>query len=221
MVVLGWILFVLLILLILVPFTTLSIRFQYHREGTDDELGVAVYWIGGLIRYNFSAPLLNWTERGDLVVRQEIQTGKGKNLTTQKKRITLETIRRYTKFFQRLRRRIHDLNDTVRPFLRHVTCERLEWVSTIGTGDAAETGILTGMAWAIKTMLVSVAGKYVRWARYPKLNVRPCFGEKRLESDLLCIVRFRLGHLILAVVRLYLNMRKGSEGTWQNTPFRA
>lgn len=219
--VLGWILFILLVLLILIPFTTLSIRFQYRREGADDELGVTVRWIGGLVRFHYSVPLLKRTERGDLAVRQELRTGKGKTLTVKKRRITPETILRSQKRFRVLRRRVRDLNETMRRFLRHVTCERLEWATTIGTGDAAETGVLTGMAWAIKTTFVSVAGRHVRWERPPALNVRPSFEERRLESNLLCIVRFRLGHLILAVTRLYLNMRKGSEGTWRNTPFRA
>lgn len=218
--VLGWILFILLVILILIPFTTLSIRFQYRRGGSDDELGLTVRWIGGLIRFHYSVPLLKREERG-FAVRQELQTGKGKTLTAKRRRITPATIRRSQKRFQALRRRVRDLHDTLRRFLRHVTCERLEWVTTIGTGDAAETGVLTGMAWAIKTTLVSVAGRHVRWERPPALNVRPSFEERRLESNLLCIVRFRLGHLILAVTRLYLNMRKGSEGTWRNTPFRA
>ena len=55
--VLGWIFFTLLFLLLLIPFTTLSIRFQYRREGDDDELGVTVRWIGGLVRFSlFRSP---------------------------------------------------------------------------------------------------------------------------------------------------------------------
>ncbi|MFS8512834.1 Protein of unknown function [Planifilum fulgidum] len=218
--VLGWIFFTLLFLLLLIPFTTLSIRFQYRREGDDDELGVTVRWIGGLVRFHYSVPLIKREDEG-LAVRQKLQTGKGKTLTGKRRRITLETVGRYQRRFQSLKRRVRDLNDTIRLFLRHVTCERLEWATTIGTGDAAETGVLTGMAWAIKTALVQAVGRHVRWARPPALDVRPSFGERRLQSHLLCIVRFRLGHLILAVTRLYLNMRKGSEGTWRNTPFRA
>lgn len=219
--VLGWFLLILLILLFLTPFTTLSIRFQYRKEGADDHLGVTVHWIGGLIRFHYSVPLLSLTERGDVLVRQKLQTGKGKTFMSKKRKISLKMLRRSQKNFLRMRRRIRNLHGIMRRFFKHVTCERLEWFTTIGTGDSAETGILTGIVWALKTALVSLAGRYVRWTRPPRLNVHPSFNEQRFESELLCIVRFRLGHLILAVARLFLNMRKGSEGTWQNTPFRA
>ncbi len=219
--VLGWILLIILIAILLIPFTTLSIRFQYRKRGADDHVGVTLRWLGGLVRLHYSVPKLSWTERGDVSTRQVVQTGKGKTLMSKRKRISLKKLRRFQKNAQRMRRQVRDLHGLLRRFFQHVTCERLEWVSTIGTGDSAETGILTGVAWALKTALVSVAGRYVRWARSPRLDIHPSFERQRLESDLVCIVRFRLGHLILAVARLYLNMRKGSEGTWQNTPFRA
>ena len=54
--VLGWILLIILIAILLIPFTTLSIRFQYRKRGADDHVGVTLRWLGDWFAYTIAFP---------------------------------------------------------------------------------------------------------------------------------------------------------------------
>ncbi|MDR6224553.1 DUF2953 domain-containing protein [Desmospora profundinema] len=211
----------LVLFFLLMLFSTVRIRLLYHRRDEDDEMAVQVRMWAGLLRLQYRFPTIRLTPEG---VDLDEKTGTpwpGKKPPWHR-RIGWKTIRRMQQNFSDIKQRVVDLYDVFRGFLGHVKCERLTWKSHLGTGDAAETGVLTGLAWGVKTSLVGFMGSYIRWVVRPHLDVVPYFQERRLETDLDCMIRFRLGHAILAVIRLLTRMRgKGGEGTWKNTQFKA
>jgi hypothetical protein len=122
--------------------------------------------------------------------------------------------------YQWLRCQFSLLQTTLGWMLRKVTCEQLSWGTTVGTGDAAETGVLTGLIWTIKSILLGIVAGYIRWDQSPQLEVAPQFNQAILEIRFHSIIRFRLGHAILAITRLLAHMRKGRGRKWQIIPFK-
>jgi hypothetical protein len=122
--------------------------------------------------------------------------------------------------YQRLLCQLPLLQATLCWMLRKVTCEKLSWGTTVGTGDAAETGVLIGLIWTIKSILLGLAAGYIRWDQSPQLEVAPQFNRAILEIQFHSIIRFRLGHAILAITRLLTHMRKGRGRKWQIIPFK-
>lgn len=98
---------------------------------------------------------------------------------------------------------------TLRWFLSRVTCEKLVWQTRIGTGDAAEAGVLTGVVWTVKSSLVGWISQYVNWRRPPELYVDPQFQAPVLETHIHSIIHFKIGHAIIAIKRLLFHLRKG------------
>lgn len=219
-----WVVLGLLLAFILViPFTSIRLEARYWRKGADDQLNIQIRLLWGLIRLRYKIPVIKWMENeGSLIIREksEDQPIKG----SWRQRITWHSLRVMRERYLMFRDQVHQLQDLIRSFLRHVVFEHLEWRSSVGTGDAAETGVITGVVWGVKSILVGVLSSYVQWTKQPLLKVDPLFSEAILKTDLHCIIRFRIGHAMLAAIRLMRSMRKGRKGEeqkWQSTLFKA
>lgn len=194
---------------------------MYHRRGHDDQLKTQIRLLWGLLRLRYDMSIADLTGKGLLVKEKKVPRFPGKK-KRRRKRFTLATLQRWARESQLLRKRIVHLYDVLRRFFSHVVCERLTWVSNIGTGDAAGTGVMTGVVWSVKTTMIGMLGSYIRWDGSPDLDVRPFFEKEILDTNLNCIIRFRVGHAILAVLRLLTRIHgKGSEKNWQSTLYKA
>lgn len=74
--------------------------------------------------------------------------------------------------------------------------EELEWNSRMGSRDALHTGLNTGLCWAIKGSIVGFLSNYCHLAKV-KLNVTPDFSIPAFASNLRCILKIRIVHIII------------------------
>ncbi|MBA4495653.1 DUF2953 domain-containing protein [Paenactinomyces guangxiensis] len=207
-------------LFMIIWITSVRVEMIFKRENGNDRGEVTISAWGGLIRFRMKIPRLGWGGINEGVKLE----GEAESVGVHREKeadITKKTVDRFRSQYQQVLDHIEDFQRTVRWFLSKVTCEKLVWVTTIGTGDAAESGILTGIVWGIKTTLVGMLSGYTRWDQSPLLYVEPHFSQPVLETHLHSIIRFRVGHAILGITRLLLHLRKGRERKWQSTPFRA
>lgn len=218
---------VILIVLILFPFTSVRIHLIYRRKAEKDHLELHFRLFFGWIRFRIQVPSLKWQKSGVNLQSEEKGNLPGREPRRQKTRVTWRKILNMRRRFVRLQRRILQLNATLmetgRRFMSRVVCERLEWETWIGTGDAASTGMVTGMIWGVKYTLIGFVGSHIRWEKAPQIEVQPRFNSERIETCLESIFRFRIGHAILAVIHLLVGLlqnQKGGEGSWQNTRFK-
>lgn len=207
-----WILLSLGMLVGLLSLTTVRCHIQYKRVHEDDRINITIRW-WKWFRLRWTVPSLHlsgmtedgkWLPHLQAIVRQS-------HRRRWQERLSWGVLRRMYRQYVWIREHVHHLHQWSRDVLRRFHVERLSWHTAIGTGDAAETGVLTGLAWGVKSTVVGVAGAYVQWERPPQIRVDPVFHEPRLETDLQCIVRFRIGHAIVAGIRLLLNSRVRGE----------
>ncbi|WP_159102330.1 DUF2953 domain-containing protein [Caldalkalibacillus mannanilyticus] len=118
-------------------------------------------------------------------------------------------------------KRVHQLHVIAKKFLKNIRLEELIWRSKIGTGHAAETGLLTGVGWGVKSNIIGMFSSYLTLRCVPRISVTPSFNEKKIESNIQCMIRFRIGNAIVAGIRILLNLRKRRDEKWQSTQFRA
>jgi hypothetical protein len=207
------ILVMLLVFFIVTWFSNIQIELLFKREAQNDFGKIKVNMFGGLLRFQYYLPRIQWSGLDEGVVARKNVTGKiGKAKTKPKKesvQIDKRKIKKLHFAYRQILYRFHDFQRIMRWFFGKITCEKFVWNTKIGTGDAAEAGILTGLAWSIKWMLLSWLGNQIRWNAKPELKVDPRFNEAILETYFHSIIRFRIGHAILAVKRLSDHMRKG------------
>ncbi|MFC7442176.1 DUF2953 domain-containing protein [Laceyella putida] len=198
-------------------FTTLRIEMVFKREQGNDRGEVIISAWGGLFRYRLAIPQLQW-EGIDQGMKVESQAKLESNVdgaatkATQKKADVMVNKRKIKKMKESYRELVENISffhQTIRWFLSKVTCEKLVWKTRIGTGDAAEAGILTGVAWTVKSTLVGWVSQYIKWRQPPELYVDPQFQTPVIETHLHSIIHFKIGHAIIGIKRLLFHMRKG------------
>lgn len=219
-----WIVITLVMIFLLIYFTTVKIQIEYKRAKENDHVHIqAGIWFG-LIRLKFNIPLLQLQSLIKGVrVEENVTSSTPKDPEIQKRkfRFTPKEFYRYLKRFYQLRDQVLDLNRIVKQTLKKIRCEQFEWYTRVGVGDAASTGILTGVIWGIKTTFIGIFSQYVTLRTTPRMNVIPAFQGQHLDTQFFCIVRFRIGNAIIAGIRILFKFKKGREGIWQNTLFRA
>ncbi len=203
----------LFLLLLLVWHSTVRVEVLYKRKQQNDQGKVKIVFFGGLLRFKANLPQFKWQgiEEG-VQVKGKLMNETAKTPTGQKKE-KVQVNKRMIKVFRRkymdILHRIDEFQQIINWFFGKITCEKLVWNTRLGTGDAAEAGILTGLAWGIKWALIGMLGSRIRWNFTPQLKVDPDFNRAILETYFHSIIRFRTGHAILTIKRLSDHTRKG------------
>jgi len=96
---------------------------------------------------------------------------------------------------------------------KSIVIDKLDWKSIIGHDDYMLTGILTGVIWIIKGILLSLLSHKISLLQ-TDLKVTPHYGNPVLESSLTCIAELKVVHIIIiSLLALYLKIRGWMYGT--------
>lgn len=215
---LGWIIAAIVLVVILLYVTPLRIAIIYGRISENDRLTLEVSAWFRLIRLRYEFPLirLKGSEDGPKI-SAKMETEKDET----EKSITGPKVKKWYQNVQLMLERVHDLQPIFKKMLSRIRCVELDWHTTLGSGDAAETGALTGLVWGAKSMVVAFFSHNISFHTTPSISVEPIWNGKCIRTRFTCILQFRLGHAMVAGIRILFRMRKGREQPWQTTPSRA
>lgn len=195
----------------------LRIELVYKRTNDGDDGHLLFSMFKGLVRYRLHIAKIDFKglEEG---VEIETHTDTDK----ERSRVTPHTIKKARHRYQEIVERVRHFRGTINWFLNKVICEKFSWSTSIGTGDAMETGIVVGTAWSLVSTIVGFFSRYIQWRHVPELEVVPDFQQMKLESKVHLIIRFRLGNAIRGIFRLLIQMRtKKEDQQWVNTLSKA
>ncbi|MFD1708486.1 DUF2953 domain-containing protein [Siminovitchia sediminis] len=86
---------------------------------------------------------------------------------------------------------------------KELTIHFLNWHSGAGTGDAAVTGRLAGIVWAVKGAMEAWLKQHISMRKTPDLKFVPSFQARQFTSELSCMVSIRTGKAIVVIHDLY------------------
>lgn len=92
------------------------------------------------------------------------------------------------------------ISNTIKYITKKITVEKLYIKLGFGTGDAAETGFLYGLAWIAVGNLISFSNQFAA-VRQPAAVIVPDFEHVCFSLDFDCIISLKLGHIINAGIR--------------------
>jgi Protein of unknown function (DUF2953) len=219
-----WLIVVLLILffiIFLILITRLTVIVDLLHVGDDDHLKIKFRAWLGIIRYTISIPLIKVDDEANLIVKQEQKLGDENSNNKVKKgqeKITPEEEVRAISDVKEILQHVVGLHKIVRRFLKKVKVRELEWHSQIGIGDAAHTGMLTGLAWSIKGGVVGIISQYMQLHTTPVITITPEFNVYCSRTKLQCMIQFRIGHAMLAGIQL-IKYWKGGRPKLKSKPF--
>lgn len=213
-------------ILILIVISHIQIELEYKREGELDEGKVQIKALYGILRRTIRLPKVDYkgVQEGFSVKTEKNTTAINTKTDTDatQKDIDQFALRNAQHNFSELLEKVQDFYPLVRFFCSKIICKQFQWKTRVGTGDAAEAGVLTGLVWGIKSFIVGAIGSYIQWKEPPDLDVIPNFHQFTLDTYFYSILRFRVWHAIVVITRLRIQMRKGRERKWQaSTQFKA
>lgn len=196
---------ILLFLFILIICTKLTISINYYHHNDNDDLKIEIRIWFGLIKYKINIPLIKIDDDSpSVIVKSQEQKEQPSDKTTDKKvnQITPSDVINHLKTAKDLFEHVFNLHVVIRKFFGKVSIKQFEWHSLVGLGDAAYTGTLTGAIWAIKESIVGVLSHYLKLKEMPNITVTPQFQIAIIQTQLTCIFQFRIGHAILAGLKI-------------------
>ncbi|WP_157729461.1 DUF2953 domain-containing protein [Tumebacillus algifaecis] len=216
----GIVLLALTLFLMLALVLPVRIEVHYKRDGRDDRLHLGVRVLFGLIKFGYDVPTVAFMERAGMI---GIKKEPAKGMPKRKQgwvTITVEKLQKIQRQINQFRRRIGKYKRAMRKFTKTFHIESFKWRTMFGTGDAAQTGYTTGLAWGIKGMLSSFIYRYLSVSTRLCYDVKPHFQAKGFRTELSCIIRFRPGKAIFAGLTLvFLWLREGAK--WRNIRSKA
>ncbi|WCK55834.1 DUF2953 domain-containing protein [Aneurinibacillus sp. Ricciae_BoGa-3] len=213
----GWIIaaIVLCLLIIWIWFTSIRIEIQYKRENENDHLEIK-FSIWKFIRYKITISMLQIQNlvKG-IPFTRHAETEEGNDVTDKKRgKFTRQDVHRIKDTVTELMHNVHDFRLIAKRVMRTLRCEKLEWTTTVGLGEAPATGVFTGMVWGIKSVIVGFFTRYITLRTVPHLQVIPEFNREQFDVKFACTLRVKIGAAIITgfpIVMSYL--RGGSEAS--------
>lgn len=209
----------------------LFVGLSYRRRGRDDHLAVDVYALKKLVSYHLEVPMARIATRGGLPWPETaVDTAGGQTETRAKGEQRF--VRKSWRIFRFQPRRWHHLMMQLRFYTRlykraaarllvATECEKLSWRTGLGTGDAALTGVATGMAWQIKGTTYTSMQRRLKSVSRPDFLVQPYYGREGVDIELECIFSIRLGNVINATTAAIRYLAKGGNKQWKSTQSKA
>jgi hypothetical protein len=217
---LFWFLLILLLflfLLLLIIFTKLTILVNYQHHNNHDDLRLEFRIWFGLIRYKRHIPLEVDLDSQNVKGKSEKPSDSEGNDSNTTKPIDKQTKKSHLETAKELLGKISGLKVIISKFMKKVKVKKFEWYTLIGLGDAAHTGTTAGALWAIKGGALGVLSNYLTLAAQPDISITPHFQASVIQTRISCIFEFRIGHAILAGIKL-IKFWRGGKATANDEP---
>ncbi|MED4784977.1 DUF2953 domain-containing protein [Brevibacillus choshinensis] len=219
----SWLIVIVIVMVILVFITPVQIMLFYGRVGENDHVIVELSAWFRLIRRKYEIPMvfLKQSEAGPELVAK-VETVQKKNRTKEKiKDLTRKQMNKWYHNYRDLLEKIHDLQPMFSQLFKRIRCTKLDWHTVMGTGQASETGALTGIIWGVKSMLIGVISHSISLRVIPRMSVQPTWNQAMIRTQFHCVLHVTLGHIIVVSAKMYFQLRKGRDRKWRTAPSEA
>jgi hypothetical protein len=192
----------------------LSVHIDLLHAQDNEHFKVTLKTFFGLFRYTIDIPLVKIDkESPGIVITRQDEIGNGQsNVKVQKKtnKYTPSEIVHSLKQMKQFINHVVHLNSIVKKFMSHISVTKFEWHTKFGIGDAAYTGMAVGIGWSFKYGVIALLSKYMKLKVSPILTITPSFQQPTSQTKLVCMIHFRIGHAMLAGMRIVKYWRGNS-----------
>lgn len=211
-----------LFILLIIFISNIRISIRWRRDGKNDMIIIKLKALFGLIRIQKEIPILTLEDtlsgfslHFDTVHEQNSENGSSSTM------ITPPEVKKNWRNWKELVDQYRDVIPYFRRLLRIIYIKKLDWRTSVGTGEAAETGTITGSIWNIKALVITVISQYLTMDTQPRYDVRAHFSEPLFHTEGECILQISVGKATFVAIGALKSLRKGRERKWQNIQSKA
>lgn len=193
---------ILIIVFVMIYTMPITISMDIERACKDDKITIGIRTLYGLLKLKSEIPFLELIlKHGRPAVKYKVELANRKRNKLIAQFTKLFTLDDNSRLLAILRKEKYRLLSTLKYIAGKTTIRKLNLRLTLGTGDAAETGVLYGAAWIVIGSIMTLTGSLVKM-RGIRIKVVPIFDQVLLRADLSCIIHIRLGHIINTGIRV-------------------
>lgn len=184
-----------------------SCKIYFKRINENDKFEVKINTILGIRIYHLSIDFANLDLLNDKPgVKYNIYR---KTLLKLHKRNYRKTfsIRDSAKTMLFLKKNCYTLINTMYNFLKSIIIYDFDLNICIGLKDAAHTAIINGFAWSILSIGLMPIFNNSTFLVNPNINIRPFYGNNRLNTNFNCIFKIRCGNIIINGIKLLTSLK--------------
>ncbi len=192
------------------------VDFRYSRNDEQDHLVISIKALHSLWKYSITLPTFQfeWDDGPQLKVDQTTKSGTG-SIRKAKHQVRFRFWRE--DFFYLLWPKIPGILSQLQKihskFNRGIHCKFLKCHLEIGFRDPIQTALVVGSFWAI---LYSSLARFYRQVTmdtdHPQVHIIPQFQKPGFSCEIHCIFNLRIGHIIIAglkLLRIFRRVRGG------------
>ncbi|MDQ0481283.1 DUF2953 domain-containing protein [Guptibacillus hwajinpoensis] len=181
----------------LIIFSTVKVTVTIEHSRAVEELQIDVKALFGLLLYSTAIPLKELLESGEEAIKDKAEetTVKG-------------DIQELLKLFKKT----NGAKDAVQFILEKTSVRKIQWETNFGMTNAANTAVGAELLLNAKIALFALLSHYSNLLTVPQLIVTPIYEMKTIQTYIKCMITFKLGHAMIAVIKL-LKSQKNIQGT--------
>lgn len=193
------------ILLFGILYSNLKVRLSYIKRGEDND--IVIDWTGlyGILKYTKKIPAMNMVKTGGNIPPPEIGTqariDKDNEPIDDDKPV--HNVYEIKKVIDNYKKIYIKYEPYIKKIKENLILNNISWYTEIGTGDAAETAIMVGAIWAVKTSVIFLINKSYDLPEV-LINVVPNYNINTFETTIDCIFSIKLGYIINANIKVLL-----------------
>lgn len=200
-----FIIIIIFILLAVILYSNLKVNFSFVRQGKDDCLIINLIGLYGTFKYTTKIPFIDLVDGREGVPALEINTKKemgkkARQMDHSKSIINLHEMERIINKYKKIYIKYETF---IKHIKRKLVLNNISWYTEIGTNDAAETAIITGLIWAIKASIIVLISKGYNLSDV-YISVVPNYNIDNFETSIDCIFSIKLGYIINAGIKTLL-----------------
>lgn len=194
-----WFIFILvliLFILIMIPLLSVQIAFSTILSSSVVNINIKGTTFFGLLHFQ-----KEWSLADILSIeKEEIE-----ELDEEQDPVHLTSLLNEWKHFPQ---NIKPFQRVIAQFLKKIKIKQFEWRTTIGLGDAADTGTASGAIWSLKGTIFSWVRNYLSFDQKPLIDVHPDYQRMTLETSCQCMMQIKVGNAIWTAYKIAREWKK-------------
>ena len=204
-------LFAVLFILLLLYLMPIVISIDVSKDNENDKIIIGLRTLYGLIKLKMEIPFLIITfENGKPSLKYKIEVPNKKRSRLLAGFSKLFSMREGEKLYEAYKKIKKRIIPVLRYIARKMKINNLILKISMGTDDAAVTGVLYGAAWIVIGNVMTLTRSYLN-VNNPKIVIVPIFSRVQLCIDFSCIISLKSGHIINAGIRAIPALLSGFE----------
>ncbi|KUO73673.1 MAG: hypothetical protein APF77_22915 [Clostridia bacterium BRH_c25] len=187
-----------LLMLYLMP---IAVSIDMNKDNENDNITVGLKTLYGLLKLKTEVPILEITfENGKPVLKYKAEIADGKRSKLFAGFTKIFSMTEGEGLYEAYKKNKRIVMPVVEYISKKIRIYGFNLKLSLGTGDAAATGVLYGAAWIVIGNVMALTSSYLNIIE-PRIAVIPIFSKVNLSVDFSCIISMRLGHIINAGIR--------------------